>query len=156
MALNNKWVAENIPDQTGKVAIVTGANSGIGYETTRTLAIKGAKVIMTCRNLEKGETARQTILGEHSKAQLKVMRLDLADLASVRSFADAFKAKYERLDVLVNNAGIMTVPYATTVDGFESQFGTNHLGHFALTGLLIDLVLNTPGARVVTVSSVGH
>jgi NAD(P)-dependent dehydrogenase (short-subunit alcohol dehydrogenase family) len=150
------WTIWNMPDLTGNVIIVTGANSGIGYEAAKAFARKGANVILACRNLEKAAAALAELQAEIPNAQAEIMQLDLASQASVHQFANAFKAKYDRLDVLVNNAGIMMVPYATTEDGFESQFATNHLGHFALTGLLIDLLLNTPGSRVVNVSSTGH
>jgi NAD(P)-dependent dehydrogenase (short-subunit alcohol dehydrogenase family) len=145
-----------MPDLTGKVIIVTGANSGIGYEAAKAFAHKGAQVILACRSLDKAEAALADLLAELPTAQAEIMPLDLANQASVHQFAAAFKAKYDQLDVLVNNAGIMMVPYATTEDGFESQFATNHLGHFALTGLLIDLLLKTPASRVVNVSSAAH
>ena len=150
------WTAWNIPDLTGKVIIVTGANSGIGYEAAKAFARKGAQVILACRSMDKAEAALVAIQAEVPNAQAEIMPLDLASQASVHAFADAFKAKHDQLDVLVNNAGIMMVPYATTEDGFESQFATNHLGHFALTGLLVDLLLKTPKSRVVSVSSTGH
>jgi len=154
--MSEKWTTANIPDLTGKVAIVTGANSGLGFETSKALAQKGATTIMACRNMDKARAALAEIQAEHPNASIEIMPLDLADLASVRQFAADFLAKYDRLDLLINNAGIMMVPYGKTVDGFERQFGTNHLGHFALTGLLIDTLLATPGARVVNVSSMGH
>ncbi len=150
------WTFDDIPDLTDKVIIVTGANSGIGYEAAREFARKGAQTILACRNMDKAQMALAEIRTEQPDARVEIMQLDLASQASVHQFADAFKANYDRLDVLVNNAGIMAVPYATTEDGFESQFGTNHLGHFALTGLLIDLLLKTPGSRVVNISSNGH
>jgi NAD(P)-dependent dehydrogenase (short-subunit alcohol dehydrogenase family) len=150
------WTTDNIPDLTGKVIIVTGANSGIGFEAAKEFARKGAQTILACRSMDKAQTALSQIQAEITNAPVEIMQLDLAGLASVRQFADTFKAKYQRLDVLVNNAGIMMVPYGTTEDGFERQFGTNHLGHFALTGLLLDLILKTPGSRVVNVSSSGH
>lgn len=152
----DKWDSSNIIDQKGRVAIVTGSSSGIGLETVRVLAGKGATVIIAVRNLEKGRTAAEKITGENQNADIEMMALDLASLASVRRFADAFKSKYSRLDLLINNAGVMIPPYSKTTDGFELQFGTNHLGHFALTGLLIDLLKNTSGSRVVNVSSMGH
>ncbi len=156
MSKDNHWTAIDIPDQSGKVAIVTGANSGIGYDTARELAKKYATVIMACRNTAKGDKAAQMVLDVYPQAKVKVMQLDLADLETVRSFAKRFRSGYDRLDMLINNAGIMAVPYGVTEDGFERQFGTNHLGHFALTGLLIDLLLNTEGSRVVTISSTAH
>ena len=154
--MTSKWTAENIPDLTGKIAIVTGANSGIGYETARALAHKDATVILACRNVDKGEAAVQQIIQSHSEAKAKFMRLDLSDLASVHSFADAFCHHHDRLDLLINNAGIMRTPFWRTTNGFELQFGTNHLGHFALTGLLLDQISCTPKVRVVTLSSGGE
>lgn len=151
-----RWTTTDIPDQTGRVAVVTGANVGLGYETARELARKGAAVVMACRNTEKAERAAARLRAEQPSARLEVSRLDLADLASVRAFADRLGAAHDRLDLLVNNAGIMAVPHARTADGFESQFGTNHLGHFALTGLLLPLLREAPAPRVVTVSSLGH
>ena len=150
------WTTADMPDLTGKVMIVTGANSGIGYEAAREFARKGAQTILACRSMDKAQLALDRIQIEIPDAQAEIMQLDLASLESVRQFAEAFKAKYDRLDVLLNNAGIMMVPYGETKDGFERQFGTNHLGHFALTGLLIDLLSETPGSRVVNVSSNGH
>jgi NAD(P)-dependent dehydrogenase (short-subunit alcohol dehydrogenase family) len=154
--MTKNWTMDNIPDLTGKVVIVTGANSGIGFEAAKAFARKGARAILACRNMEKAQAALTQIQAEIPDASAEIMHLDLANLKSVHQFADVFKAKYDRLDVLLNNAGIMMVPYGTTEDGFERQFGTNHLGHFALTGLLIDLLLKTPDARVVNVSSTGH
>jgi NAD(P)-dependent dehydrogenase (short-subunit alcohol dehydrogenase family) len=156
MSNENKWTTKDIPDQSGKVVIITGANSGIGYEASRALALKGATVVMACRNLEKGEAAVQQILIERPSGQVRLYQLDLADLDSVQDFADKFTAAYDRLDILINNAGVMATPYRKTVDGFEMQFGTNHLGHFKLTGLLFEMLKNTPNSRVVTVSSYAH
>ena len=150
------WTTAKMPDLTGKVIIVTGANSGIGFEAAREFARKGAQVVLACRNLEKAQAALERITAELPDAQAEIMQLDLASQSSVHQFAQEFQARYDRLDVLVNNAGIMMVPYGTTEDGFERQLGTNHLGHFALTGLLIDLLLKTPGSRVVNVSSGAH
>lgn len=150
------WTTANMPDLTGKVIIVTGANSGIGFEAAKEFARKGAQVVLACRSLDKATTAVTEIQLEIPDAQVEIIQLDLANQNSVHEFAGTFQARYDRLDVLVNNAGIMMTPYSTTEDGFESQFGTNHLGHFALTGLLRDHLLNTPGARVVNVSSTGH
>lgn len=147
----------DIQDLSGKTAIVTGANSGIGYETARVLAVKGASVIMACRSMEKGEEAASSIRSAHLEVQIEVMDLDLSDLASISEFVGFLKSKYSSLDILCNNAGVMMIPERTeTADGFEMQFGTNHLGHFALTGLLFDILRNSPEARVVTVSSVVH
>jgi NAD(P)-dependent dehydrogenase (short-subunit alcohol dehydrogenase family) len=150
------WGAEQLPDQTGRVAIVTGSNSGIGFETARILAEKGAMVVMACRNLDKANPKAAQIRSAHPGVNVEVMRLDLSDLDSVREFAEAFRAKHSRLDLLINNAGIMVPPYGKTVQGFETQFGVNHLGHFALTGHLVDMIVATPGSRIVTVSSVAH
>ena len=151
-----KWDSKNIPDQKGRVAIVTGSSSGIGYETARVLAEKNATVIIAVRNLQKGNVAADKILGQHPNADVKVMELDLANLISVRKFVAEFKNNYSRLDLLINNAGVMMPPYSKTADGFELQFGTNHLGHFALTGQLLDLIKSTPGSRIVNVSSGAH
>ena len=137
------WTAAELPSFTGRTVIVTGANSGLGAVTARELAAKGAKIVMAVRNTEKGEAAAQQISG-----QVEVRRLDLQDLSSVRQFADGV----DKADILINNAGIMAAPYALTVDGFESQVGTNHLGHFALTNLLLPKLTD----RVVTVSSMAH
>lgn len=156
MSNNNKWTAADIPDQTGKTAVVTGANSGLGYETVRGLARKNANIIMACRNQEKGQAALDKVQTEFPQVSLEFMPLDLSDLASVKKFAQAYTEKHETLDLLINNAGVMALPYQKTADGFEMQFGTNHLGHFALTGLLLEPLLNTPDARVVTVSSGLH
>jgi NAD(P)-dependent dehydrogenase (short-subunit alcohol dehydrogenase family) len=151
------WTVKDMPDQTGKVAIVTGANSGIGYEEARGLASKGAAVILACRNEKKGIAAAERICEEQPDAMVEFSRLDLADLASIHQFVEAFAAHHGRLDMLINNAGVMAVPeLRRTADGFEMQFGTNHLGHFALTGLLQEAIKRTPNARVVTVSSVAH
>jgi NAD(P)-dependent dehydrogenase (short-subunit alcohol dehydrogenase family) len=150
------WTAKDISDLTDKIVIVTGANCGIGYEMARTLASKGARVVLACRNKDKGETAVQQVIQACPRAKTELIHLDLADLTSVRCFASVFTRRYDRLDILINNAGIMAIPIGKTVDGFELQFGTNHLGHFALTGLLLDLLIHTYQARIVTVSSGGH
>lgn len=154
--MTSPWTADDIPDQTGRTALVTGANSGIGFETAKELARKKADVVMACRDPHKARSAADAIRADVPDASLELIDLDLADLASVRTFAGTFRESHDRLDLLINNAGIMMTPYGTTDDGFEQQFGTNHLGHFALTGLLIDPILATPGARVVNVSSGGH
>jgi len=150
------WSAEVLGDQSGRIAIVTGSNSGIGFETARVLAGKGATVVMACRNLEKANPKADEIRAAHPGADVEAMQLDLSDLGSVQRFAEAFRAKHSRLDLLINNAGIMVPPYGKTAQGFETQFGVNHLGHFALTGSLLDLITNTPGSRIVTVSSIAH
>lgn len=154
--MTSQWTAEDIPNLAGKIAIVTGANSGIGYEMVRALSRKGATVILACRNKDKGEAAVRQIGQEYPVARAELMQLDLSSLASIHHFADEFIHHYDRLDILINNAGIMRPPFGKTADGFELQFGTNHLGHFALTGLLLDLIIRTPRARVVMVSSLGH
>jgi len=151
-----KWDSSNIPDQMGRVAIVTGSSSGIGYETARVLAEKKASVIVAVRNLKKGNAAADKIISQHPNADVKVIELDLANMESIRNFAAEFKNNYSRLDLLINNAGVMMPPYSKTADGFELQFGTNHLGHFALTGLLLDLIKTTPDSRIVNVSSSAH
>lgn len=143
----SRWTEADIPDQTGRTVLVTGANSGLGLRTAQVLAAKGAHVIMGCRSVQRGEAARRTVQGS-----AEVLELDLADLGAVRAAAE----KVESLDVLINNAGIMAVPYGRTADGFERQFGTNHLGHAALTWLLLPALRQRPGARVVTVASLAH
>jgi len=155
MASNN-WTITDIPDLTGKTVIVTGGNSGLGFESVKAFAFKGARVIMACRSVTKGEEARKQIVKFLPSADITVMELDLTDLKSIRSFATKFKDNHSRLEVLLNNAGIMMVPYGRTKDGFENQFGTNHLGHFALTGLLLEVIRKTPASRVVNVSSMAH
>ena len=151
-----KWTEENIPDQAGKIAIVTGSNTGIGFETARMLAENGATVIMAVRTTEKGEKAADKIRAKFDDADLNVLKLDLADLESVKKFANEFKKEYSQLDLLINNAGVMIPPYTKTKDGFELQFGTNHLGHFALTAQLLDVLKQTENARVVNVASLAH
>jgi len=153
---DGNWTTDKIPNLTGKIAVVTGANSGIGYETALALAQKGATVVMACRNLQKAEIAVKQIQQTNPLGKLEIMALDLGDLDSVRRFATTFHEQYDQLDMLINNAGIMVPPYGTTIQGFETQIGVNHLGHFALTGLLLNLLLQTPQSRVVTVSSVAH
>jgi hypothetical protein len=150
------WTEEQIPDLAGKTFVVTGANSGIGFEAARALAAKGAAVVLACRNLEKGKIALDAIYKATPSARLELEALDLSDLGSVRAFATKFASTHRRLDVLVNNAGIMAIPYRTTKDGFEMQIGTNHLGHFALTGLLLQKLVDGVPSRVVTVSSMAH
>ncbi|MCF7807366.1 MAG: SDR family NAD(P)-dependent oxidoreductase [Candidatus Marinimicrobia bacterium] len=154
--MSEKWTTNNIPDQSGRTVIVTGSNNGIGYEAAKTLAMKNAQVILAVRDLEKGAQAKNNILKEFPQAQLQVMHLDLANLKTVDSFASEFSGSNSRLDLLINNAGIMIPPYSKTEDGFESQMGTNHLGHFALTAKLFDMLDSTPGSRIVNVSSGAH
>ncbi len=151
-----KWTLENMPDLTGKIIIVTGGNSGLGYESVKAFAEKGAEVILTSRSIEKGETAKAEILKINPDGKIVVMELDLMEFASIKKFANSFKEKYDKLDILLNNAGIMTTPYFLTKDGLEAQNGTNHFGHFALTGQLLDLIKKTLGSRVVNVSSNAH
>ncbi|MFF4185509.1 oxidoreductase [Streptomyces sp. NPDC001691] len=148
------WSAQDIPDQSGRTAVVTGANSGIGLVTARELARRGARVVLACRSEARGKEAEDRIRGEVPHAQVEFRQLDLADLASVREFAATFP--HEQLDLLVNNAGVMALPYGKTADGFERQFGVNHLGHFALTGLLLPRLRAADAARVVSVSSGMH
>ncbi|MFN6544276.1 SDR family NAD(P)-dependent oxidoreductase [Mycolicibacterium nivoides] len=150
------WTTANIPNQTGRTAIVTGANTGLGLETAKALAAKGAHVVLAVRNLDKGAAAVEWISRSVPNADLELQRLDLGSLKSVREAADEIRAKHDTIDLLINNAGVMTPPKETTEDGFELQFGTNHLGHFALTGLLLDRLLPVAGSRIVTVSSIGH
>jgi NAD(P)-dependent dehydrogenase (short-subunit alcohol dehydrogenase family) len=155
--MSSKWTAADVPDQTGRFAIVTGANSGLGFDTAAVLADKGAHVVLAVRNLDKGNEAAERIRSKNPNAVVSLQELDLTSLDSVRKAADQLRADYPRIDLLINNAGVMYVPTReTTKDGFEMQFGTNHLGHFALTGQLLDNLLPVEGSRVVTVSSVGH
>ncbi|MEU4683309.1 oxidoreductase [Streptomyces xinghaiensis] len=166
-----RWSVSDIPDQSGRTAVVTGANSGLGLVTARELARHGAEVVLACRDETRGRAAGARIAEEVPGARVRLAALDLADLASVREFAGAFLGGGRsggpgsggpgprgtaRLDLLINNAGVMALPYRRTANGFETQFGVNHLGHFALTGLLLPALLATPGARVVTVSSAMH
>ncbi|WP_327738158.1 oxidoreductase [Streptomyces nojiriensis] len=151
------WNATHIPDQSGRSAVVTGANSGIGYATARELARRGASVVLACRSAARGRAAEVRLRAEVPGARAEFMPLDLADLASVREFAAGYGQRHASLDLLINNAGVMALPYGRTVDGFETQFGVNHLGHFALTGLLLPrLRAAAPGARIVNVSSGFH
>lgn len=150
------WSLDNMPSQKGKIAVVTGANSGLGYQTTRALALKGALVIMACRNTQKGEEALQQILMDNPAMKPQMWMLDLADLGSVKAFSEKFNTTFDRLDLQINNAGLMAIPYGKTVDGFELQFGVNHLGHFALTALLWPRLSETLNSRLVNVSSAAH
>lgn len=149
----NNWGFNDIPDQTGRVAIVTGANTGIGLETAKMLAQRGAQVVLACRSPDKGQAAVESIRRENPAGSARLELLDLSDLESVRAFPDAFAASHQRLDLLIDNAGVMVPPLGRTKQGFELQFGTNHLGHFALTLRLLPLLERTPGSRVVVVSS---
>jgi NAD(P)-dependent dehydrogenase (short-subunit alcohol dehydrogenase family) len=150
------WTAAGIPDLAGRTAVVTGANAGIGFEVARVLAERGALVVLACRDLGKAQRAAERIAASDHRARTGVVRLDLASLASVREAAEEIRATYRSVDLLINNAGVMELPYERTQDGFELTFATNHLGHFALTGLVLDRLLEAPASRVVTMSSMGH
>ncbi|HTM86278.1 MAG TPA: SDR family NAD(P)-dependent oxidoreductase [Mycobacterium sp.] len=156
MSAHAKWTESDIPDQSGRVAIVTGSNTGLGYETARALAAKGAHVVIAVRNLDKGREAVNALTRAVPKADLTLQALDVGSLDSVRTAADELRSAYPRIDLLINNAGVMYPPKQNTVDGFELQFGTNHLGAFALTGLLLDHLLPVEGSRVVAVASIAH
>ena len=154
--MSQKWSAADAPEQRGRVAVVTGANSGIGFEAAAALAGKGAHVVLAVRDPGKGERAVARITDRHPEADVTVHELDLASLASVRAAARDLKAAYPQISLLINNAGVSATPKASTKDRFELQFGTNHLGHFALTGLLLEHLLPVANSRIVTVSSMGH
>lgn len=156
MSSRDKWAAADVPDQTGRVAVITGSNTGIGYHTAEVLAEHGALVVLAVRDLDKGNAAAKRITQAHPQAAVEVQELDLSSLASVREAADALSAAHARIDLLINNAGVMYTPKQHTVDGFELQFGVNHLGHFALTGLLLPRMVRVKRSRVVTVSSMAH
>jgi NAD(P)-dependent dehydrogenase (short-subunit alcohol dehydrogenase family) len=159
MAMNTRrgpWTAADVPGQQGRTAVVTGANTGIGFEAAAVLAQRGAVTVLACRDTGKAERAVARLSAAAPQATVSVVRLDLASLESVRAAAGQIRASHPRVDLLINNAGVMMPPRGTTADGFELQFGTNHLGHFALTGLLLAAMLAVPGSRVVTVSSHGH
>ena len=149
--MSTNWTARDVPDQHGRVVVVTGANSGLGFETAKVLAERGAAVVLAVRDVDKGAQAAARMAGD-----VTVQRLDLTSLESVSAAAAALRNAHPRIDLLINNAGVMYTPKQTTHDGFERQLGTNHLGHFAFTGLLLDLLLPVPGSRVVTISSTGH
>lgn len=154
--MNAKWTSDDVPGQQGRLAVVTGANTGLGFETAHVLAARGASVVLAVRDIEKGKRAAARIAGTAPGANVMVQSLDLTSLGSIRAAADELRAKHPRIDLLINNAGVMFTPKQTTHDGFELQLGTNHLGHFALTGLLLEQMLPVPGSRVVTVSSSAH
>ncbi|MEU0948523.1 oxidoreductase [Streptomyces canus] len=154
--MQQKWSVDAVPDQAGRVAVVTGANTGLGFEIAHTLAARGARVVLAVRDVEKGKEARTRITRNNSGADVMVQQLDLSSLQSVRAAAAELRATLPRVDLLINNAGVMYTPKTTTVDGYELQFATNHLGHFALTGLLLPHLLPVPRSRVVTVSSISH
>src|SRR6201997_4170452 len=154
--MNAKWTSDDMPGQHGRLAVVTGANTGLGFETARVLAARGASVVLAVPDAEKGKAAAARIAGSAPGANVTVQPLDLASLDSIRAAAGELRARHPRIDLLVNNAGVMLPPRQTTRDGFELQLGTNHLGPFALTGLLLEQMLPVPGSRVVTVSSLAH
>ena len=151
-----RWTSEDVPGQQGRLAVVTGANTGLGFETARVLAARGASVVLAVRDTDKGKAAAARIAGTAPGANVTVQPLDLTSLDSIRAAAGELRAQHPAIDLLINNAGVMFPPKQTTPDGFELQFGTNHLGHFALTGLLLEQMLPVPGSRVVTVSSLAH
>jgi len=150
------WTLKDMPDLTDKIIIVTGANSGIGFESTKAFAMNNAKVIMGCRNLKKAQTAKNKIIEEYPHADLDILSLDLMDFKSIKTFADSIKSKYSKIDVLLNNAGIMIVPYGSTVNGLEKQIGVNHFGHYYLTMSLLSLINKTKNSRIVNVASIAH
>jgi NAD(P)-dependent dehydrogenase (short-subunit alcohol dehydrogenase family) len=154
--MNAKWTSGDVPGQQGRLAVVTGSNTGLGFETAQVLAAHGASVVLAVRDTEKGKRAAARIAVTAPGANVTVQPLDLASLESVRAAAAELRARHPRIDLLINNAGVMFTPQQTTRDGFELQFSTNHLGHFALTGLLLEQMLPVPGSRVVTVSSTAH
>ena len=151
-----KWTEKDVPDQAGRLAVVTGSNTGLGYDTARVLAARGAKVVMAVRDTAKGESAAARIRGLTPGAEVTVHKLDLGSLAATKDSATEMAAAYPRIDLLINNAGVMYPPKSTTADGYELQFGTNHLGHFALTGILLPNLLGVDGSRVVVVASIAH
>jgi NAD(P)-dependent dehydrogenase (short-subunit alcohol dehydrogenase family) len=153
---NSKWNSHDIPSQQGKTIVITGATSGLGKEATKVLASKGATLVMAVRNTQKAEAVAKQIRSDFPSAKIDIRALDLGSLASVRSFARIILSEYDQIDVLINNAGVMMCPYSKTEDGFEIQMGVNHLGHFALTGLLMPLLMRTQGARIVATSSMAH
>ncbi|MCP2167038.1 SDR family NAD(P)-dependent oxidoreductase [Goodfellowiella coeruleoviolacea] len=154
--MTQQWTSADMPDQRGRLAVVTGANTGLGFETAKALAARGATVVLAVRDVDRGKQAATRIAAAVPGADLAVQRLDLASLDSVRAAAAELRAAHPRIDLLINNAGVMDTPKQTTRDGFELQFGVDHLGHFALTGLLLDHLLPVPDSRVVTVSSLRH
>ena len=150
------WNIHDAPDQKGRIAIVTGSNIGLGYDTALALAGKGCRLVLACRNLDKAQAARGQILARYPKARVECQTLDLSSLKSVRAFATGFLKSHRKLDLLINNAGIMMPPYSLSEDGFESQLAANYLGHFALTGLLLPVLARTAGSRIVSLSSLAH
>jgi len=151
-----RWTSDDVPGQHGRLAVVTGANTGLGFETAQVLAGRGASVVLAVRDTEKGKRAAARIASAAPGANVTVQPLDLTSLESIRAAAGELRAQHPRIDLLINNAGVMFPPKQTTRDGFELQFGTNHLGHFALTGLLLEQMLPVPGSRVVTLGSIAH
>ena len=159
----SQWTENDMPDQSGRVAVITGANTGIGFDTARVLLQRGARVVLACRDLDRARVAAERMTAaadtpgtEPATARVEVARLDLASLDSIRQAADELLSRHARINLLINNAGVMNTPYGTTRDGFELQFGTNHLGHFALTGLLLERLCQSRGSRIVTVNSLNH
>jgi len=153
---STQWTEKNLPDLTGKTIIITGANSGTGFAATRFMSAKGATIVMACRNPDKANKALQSLKNENADAKLDFIQLDLGSLDSIKKFSEQFKKKYSSLDILINNAGMSQTPDIKTEDGFEMQMGVNHLGHYALTGHLMDRLVNTKDSRVVTMSSMNH
>lgn len=151
-----KWTTADMPGLSGRTIVVTGANTGLGYQTAAALAAKEARVVLAVRNLDKGKTAAKQIEQASPGASVELQQIDLSSLESIQCAADELRKKFDNIDLLINNAGVSMTPKSHTKDGFELQFGTNHLGHFALTGLLLERMLTVPGSRIVTVSSVGH
>jgi NAD(P)-dependent dehydrogenase (short-subunit alcohol dehydrogenase family) len=145
----SKWTEADVPDQTGRVAIVTGSNTGLGFDTARVLAERGATVVLAVRDTEKGKAAQARILNTAPRADVSIQPLDLGSMRSVRDAAEDLRTAYPRIDLLINNAGVMVPPKQITPDGFELQFGTNYLGHFALTGCLLDNLMSVDGSRIV-------
>lgn len=154
--MQSSWSEKQVRDLSDKVIIVTGGNSGLGYESVQFFASKGAKVILASRSIDRGMKAKDNILYRYPRAEIEVMQLNLGSLTSIKAFTETFKSSYDRLDVLLNNAGIMTTPYGKTVDGMEQQIGVNHFGHYALTGQLLEVLKTTQDARIVTISSLAH
>jgi NAD(P)-dependent dehydrogenase (short-subunit alcohol dehydrogenase family) len=154
--MRSTWTSDDVPGQHGRLAVVTGADTGLGFETAQVLAARGASVVLAVRDTEKGKHAAARIAGAAPGADVTVQPLDLASLDSIRAAAGQLRAQHPAIDLLINNAGVLFTPKQATGDGFELQFGTNHLGHFALTGLLLEQMLPVPGSRVVTVTSLAH
>lgn len=152
----SRWTVVDMPDQSGRTVVITGANAGVGFETALALAARGARVVLAVRDVDRGEAAASRIRSHVPDADLDVQKLDLASLTSIHAAAEDLRSRYSTIDLLINNAGVMTRSRSTTADGFEIHFGTNHLGHFAFTGLLVDRIVAAPGSRIVTVSSPGH